>query len=191
MNTFEVIEQRRSIRKFKDTPVSDELIEKLLHAATLAPSGKNRQPWRFVVVKEDKRDEMMRVMWEGLENCRSKNIPLGSSEHTARIMEQAPVTIFVFNVCEENSDRDRSMVELVMNSVDVQSVGAAIQNMLLAAEDLGLGTLWICDVFSAYQELCTWLGETHQMIAAVSIGYPDISPSARPRKPVSEVTTWL
>ena len=78
-----------------------------------------------------------------------------------------------------------------MNVVDVQSIGAAIQNLLLAAQDLGLGTLWICDVFYAYDELCAWLGETHQMIAAVALGYPDEQPNPRPRKSVDEVTTWL
>jgi nitroreductase len=51
MNVLEAVAQRRSIRKFRDAPVPDEVIEQILHAATLAPSGKNRQPWRFYVVK--------------------------------------------------------------------------------------------------------------------------------------------
>jgi len=63
--------------------------------------------------------------------------------------------------------------------------------MLLSAQELGIGTLWICDVFYAYSELCAWLGETHEMIAAVSFGYPDESPNARPRKPLEEVTKWF
>jgi nitroreductase len=76
--------------------------------------------------------------------------------------------------------------------VNVQSVGAAIQNMLLAAQDLGLGSLWIADVFYAYGKLCSWLGKEGQMmVAAVSFGYPDENPDARPRKPVSDVTHWL
>ena len=63
--------------------------------------------------------------------------------------------------------------------------------MLLAAQDLGLGSLWICDVFYVYKELCDWLGETGQLIAAVSLGYPDESPGARPRAPVGELTRWI
>jgi hypothetical protein len=55
MNTLEAIEQRRSIRKFKDTPVSDEQLQTILQAAVQAPSGKNRQPWRFVVVKSEEK----------------------------------------------------------------------------------------------------------------------------------------
>ena len=102
-------------------------------------------------------------------------------------MEKAPVTIFIFNPYAENTEEYGHN----SNVVDVQSTGAAIQNMLLAAQDLGIGTLWICDVFYAYRELCEWLGETHEMIAAVSFGYPDELPNARPRKPVEEVTKWL
>jgi nitroreductase len=71
--------------------------------------------------------------------------------------------------------------------LDIQSIGAAIQNMLLAAEDQGLGSLWICDVFIAYEELCKWLDEKGELIAAVSFGYADESPAARLRKPKSEV----
>ena len=188
MNTLEAIAQRRSIRKFKDTPVSDDIIVKILNAAIQAPSGKNRQPWHFIVVKQDHRAEMVRLMRAGIEKIKAQGGDPGSSEWTARIMEQAPVTIFVFNSNEELLELERTRV---FNVVDVQSVGAAIQNMLLAACELGLGTLWICDVFYAYEELVSWLGETHQMIAAVSFGYPDESPAARPRKSVNEVTRWL
>ncbi|HOU11978.1 MAG TPA: nitroreductase [Anaerolineae bacterium] len=193
MQTLEAIAQRRSIRKFKDTPVTDEQIRSLLHAATLAPSGKNAQPWRFVVVRGEKRAEMAAVMRAGMENLKALGVNLGSSPWTVQIMERAPVTIFVFNddMTLENGEKPLTAQDMVFNSVAVQSIGASIQNLLLAAHDMGLGTLWICDVFFAYPELCTWLGETHQMIAAVSVGYPDETPSARPRKSVDDVTRWI
>ena len=184
MNTIEAIAQRRSIRRFKNTPIPDEVIVKILNAAVQAPSGKNRQPWRFVVVKQDKRPEMIRIMREAIDRVKRKGGDIGSSERTANSMEQAPVTIFVFNPYAEGKKR-------TSNVVDTQSVGAAIQNMLLAAQELGIGTLWICDVFYAYDELCAWLGQTHEMIAAVSLGYPDEHPDARRRKSVDEVTVWF
>ena len=186
MNTLEAIAQRRSIRKFKDTPVSDEIIIKILTAAIQAPSGKNRQPWQFIVVKEDKREQMVSLLRQGINQVKQQGGDTGSSEWTANIMEQVPITVFVFNpLAERNSKED------FPNIVDVQSVGAAIQNMLLAAEELGIGTLWICDVFYAYDALCEWLEQSGEMIAAVSLGYADEAPNARPRKPVEEVTTWL
>ena len=190
METLEAIARRRSIRKFKDAPISDVTIRKILTAAIQAPSGKNRQPWRFIVVREDKRPALIQIMREAIEGHKAQGRNPGSSEWTTRIMEQAPVTIFVFNPYEEIANLEGTPANAVMNVVDVQSVGAAIQNMHLAAQDLGIGALWICDVFSAYEELCTWLGETHQMIAAVALGYPDEQPKARPRTPVDEVTTW-
>lgn len=191
MDTFEVIAERRSIRKFKESPVPRDLIDRVLHAATLAPSGKNDQPWRFIVVREDKRAEMIQVMNEGIAAVRADGIQTGSSEWTARIMEQAPVTVFVFNANMENEKHEWTIADRFMNVVDIQSIGAAIQNMLLMAHDIGLGSLWICDVFYAYPQLCDWLGETHQMVAAVSLGYPDENPGARPRKVPEEVTRWL
>jgi len=191
MNTLEAIEQRRSIRKFRDTPIPDEVMEKILRAGTLAPSGKNRQPWRFIVVGQDKRAEIVRVMREGMAHLKAQGVNLGSAEWTAKVLEQAPVTVFVFNEYAEYAQAHRDIGDALMDTVDVQSIGAAIQNMLLAAQDMGIGSLWICDVFYAYEELCAWLGQTHQMIAAVSFGYPDEQPNARPRKTVTEVTQWL
>ena len=134
---------------------------------------------------------MMRIMREGMAKAQAQGEDLGSSEGTARVMEQAPVTVFIFNPEGIHPWFTRSARHMFMDVVDVQSIGAAIQNMLLAAQDLDLGSLWICDVFYAYEGLCDWLGEECQMIAAVSLGYADESPDARARKPVGEVTRWL
>jgi F420 biosynthesis protein FbiB-like protein len=191
MNTIEAIEQRRSIRQFKATPVPDDLVEQVLHAATQAPSGKNRQPWRFVVVKEGQRPEMVRLMRQGIARCQARGDDPGSSEWTTKVMEQAPVTVFIFNPDGIHPWLAHSIDQNFSELVDTQSVGAAIQNMLLAALAVGLGSLWICDVFYAYEELSQWLGQPGQLIAAVSLGYPAEQPAARPRKTVSEVTRWL
>jgi nitroreductase len=191
MNTLEAIAQRRSIRKFKADPVPDELVTEVLKATVQAPSAKNRQPWHFVVVsKPDQRAEMVRVMRKSIDQVEKMEVDIGSARWTAAVMEQAPVTVFVFNSCAER-DPGKLFWEYDLSIVDVQSIGGAIQTMLLAAQDLGLGTLWICDVLYAYDELCDWLGQTHQLVAAVSLGYPDEAPEARPRKPLDEVVQWL
>jgi nitroreductase len=192
MNTFEAIEARKSIRKFKSDPVPADQIQKILKAATLAPSGKNKQPWRFFVIQgEEKRAEMVSVLRKGIAAAKERGESAGSSENSARIMEQAPVTIFVFNPYGIFPWQEHSTGQIFTELVDIQSTGAAIQNMLLAAQDLGLGTLWICDVFYAYEELCEWLGEKTEMVAAISLGYADESPAPRPRKTVEDVTRWL
>jgi len=191
MDVLEAIASRRSIRRFKDEPIPDEALEAILSAATQAPSGKNRQPWRFVVVKRDKRAEMIRLMREGIAKARSRGDDIGSSEWTAKVMEKAAVTVFIFNPYGMHPWLARSIEQQFQDLVNVQSVGAAIQNMALAAQGLGIGSLWICDVFEAYEELRTWMGEEGQMVAAMSLGYADESPGARPRKPVDQVTRWM
>jgi nitroreductase len=191
MNTLEAIAKRRSIRRFKDEPIPDQVLQAILTAATQAPSSKNRQPWRFVVVSGDRCAEMVRVMREGIANMKARGEDPGSSEWTADVMAQAPVTVFVFYPHGLHPWLAHSIEQMFQAVVNIQSIGAAIQNMLLAAQDLGVGSLWICDVFEAYNELCQWLGEPGQMVAAVSLGYADVSPKAPSRKPLSEVTRWM
>ncbi|UCG89328.1 MAG: nitroreductase [Gemmatimonadota bacterium] len=188
---MEAIATRRSIRKFEDRPIPEVAIQAILTAGTQAPSGKNRQPWRFVVVTGEERAAMMRVMREGIAKALARGRDPGSAERTADAMEQAPLTVFVFNPYGIHPRLTRSIDQMFLDVLDIQSIGAAIQNMLLAAQDVGIGSLWICDVFEAYEELREWLGEEGQMIAAVSFGYADESPGARPRKPVSAVTRWV
>ena len=187
MNTLDAIAARRSIRKFKNTPIPEDLLQVILKAGSQAPSGKNRQPWRFVIVKEDKRAEMVRILREAIARAKTQGNEIGSSEWSTNVMEQAPVSIFVINPEGLAPWLAHSIDQNFSDVVDIQSAGAAIQNMLLAAQDLGLGSLWICDVFSAYEELLSWLGEKGEMIAAVSFGYADESPAARSRKPFSEI----
>jgi nitroreductase len=187
MQTLDAIAARRSIRKFKDTPIAEDSLQVILKAGSQAPSGKNRQPWRFVIVKEDKRPEMVKILREAIARAKSQGNEIGSSEWSTNVMEQAPVSIFVINPEGLPPWLAHSIDQNFSDVVDIQSAGAAIQNMLLAAQDLGLGSLWICDVFTAYEELLNWLGEKGEMIAAVSFGYADESPAARSRKPFSEI----
>jgi F420 biosynthesis protein FbiB-like protein len=187
VNTLEAIAARRSIRKFKDTPIQEELLQIILDAAIQAPSACNRQPWRFVVVQGENRTEMLHIMREEITRDKARGEDIGSAEWSAQVMEQAPVTVFVFNPDGLRPWRKHTVEQMFRDVLDIQSIGAAIQNMLLAAEDQGLGSLWICDVFIAYEELCKWLDEKGELIAAVSFGYADESPAARLRKPKSEV----
>lgn len=196
MYTIEAIFNRRSIRKFLDMPVPQNLIERIIQAGTMAPSAKNRQPWRFVVVENEKQD-MLQAMNNGIE--REKNeaglLPgskkfISGAEYTARIMEQAPVTIFVLNPLEEALFHYDTMEENFYHLSNIQSIGAAIENMLLTACDLGLGSLWICDIDFAYHELLKWLGTNEQLIAAIAFGYADENPDQRPRKKISSLITW-
>jgi len=189
VNTQEAIASRRSIRKFQERPVPRELIERVLTAAIQAPSGKNRQPWRFVVIEEGNRGELIRLMREGIARLREWGVEIGSAEWTTEVMAQAPVTVLIFNA-GTTPDDDHSREKRYHWLVDVQSIGGAIQNMLLAATELGLGSLWICDIFCADYTIQEWLGRGDEMVAAVSLGFPDEVPAARPRMAMSELAEW-
>lgn len=191
MDVFSAIQQRQSIRKFKGEKIPRDLLEKILKAATLAPSGKNKQPWKFYIVRGDKREKMVEEMQKGMRRLEELGINTGSARYTVRVLEQAPVTIFIFNPTSKHPLKKRDTLETYQDIVDIQSIGAAIQNMCLTAVSLGLGSLWICDVFFGYEELCEWLGERGEMVAALSLGYPDHSPVKRPRKSISEVSEYV
>ena len=188
MDTLEAISRRRSIRRFKSTPVPRELIERVLEAAVQAPSAKNRQPWRFVVLEGGACDTLARLMEEGAAFLRGQGEDVGSCEHSARIVRQAPVTILVFNAAYEHEGL--IFEHVIYNAPDIQSIGGMVQTMLLAAEALGLGSLWICDVLYAYPTIRKWLGQRLELVTAVSLGFADEAPAARPRMRVDELTEW-
>ena len=101
---IEAIKNRRSIRKYKNEAVDKEAIVQILQAGMLAPSSKNRQPWKFVVATESAKAEACQAMEEGIR--REKKEPfipdsspyINGAEHTLRIMQQAPVLIFIVNL---------------------------------------------------------------------------------------------
>jgi predicted transcriptional regulator YdeE len=159
MSVFEAVANRRSIRKFKSDVMPEEALRRILQAGILAPSGMNRQPWKLYVVQGEKRAEMTARLMEGLANREKEGKNTGGARHSFEVMAQAPVTVFIFRPGQAAVWPEEVMPRYSTDVVDVQSVGAAIENMLLAAQELGVGSLWVCDVFSAGEELSNWLGE--------------------------------
>ena len=190
------IMDRRSIRRFRPDPVAREAIVDILQAGILAPSSKNRQPWRFVVAQGAAKEEALQAMERGLE--RERRAPLlpnntqhiSGAEHTLKIMRQAPTVIFVANALGAPLDKPLTPEDRIGELCNAQSIGAALENMSLEAVHLGLGSLWICDTCFAQEELQAWLGTAGELCAAFAVGYPAESPSARPRMGMESVTEW-
>jgi nitroreductase len=191
VNALEAIQTRRSIRKYKSDPVDRDTIQKLLDAAVLAPSAKNSQTWRFTVVTGAKKEEMVSVIRAGMAARAAEGQEPGTAKWSIRCIEQAPVTILVHNTDGIHPWKARKEHESWWDLATVQSVSAAIENMLLAATEFGLGSLWIADIWEAYPEVNAWLGIDHQLVSAVAVGYPISSPETPQRKPMSEVVRWL
>jgi len=187
---------RRSIRKYKSVDVPRYMIEEILQSGILAPSSKNRQPWKFIVVTGDAKKDMLAAMGKGL--IREKELPfllesaqyLGGAEHTLKIMEQAPVVIFIVNSLGLDIYSSLKPEERIYEICNAQSIGAAIENMALTASELGLGSLWICDTYFAYKELSDWLNAEGELFAAMTVGYADENPHTRPRKRLDDIVEW-
>ncbi len=188
MDVMEAISRRKSIRSYRDAVVDRGTIETVLSAAFLAPSAKNLQPWRFVVLQGAARKKLARLMDQGADFVEARGDSCGSCRLSARVVAQAPVTILVFNALH----RHPGVVfdHVVYNAPDILSIGGMVQTMLLAAEDLGLGALWVCDILYAYSLIRDWLGRDEELVTAVCLGYADTVPSARPRTPWQELTEW-
>lgn len=115
---------------------------------------------------------------------------ISGAETTVKIVAQAPVVILIINPLGFDIDKSLSPEDRIYEICNAQSIGAAIENMTLTAEELGLGSLWICDTFFAHKELSDWLCINGQLYAALAVGYKDENPSARPRNSFDDVVEW-
>ena len=117
--------------------------------------------------------------------------------NSVNVMREAPVVVMVSNELGKGIDfaGNLSVDERVAEICNVQSVAAAVENMLIAAQELGVGSLWICDIFFAYPEISEWLDKKNpghgMLVAAVAFGYADEAPKARARKSLHDVATFL
>ena len=191
------IYDRRSIRKFTDRPISQEDITDIIQSGIKAPSSKNRQPWKYIVVQGNAKEEMLKVFRQGIEREEKDNalLPLSTqhiaaAKYTVDIMAEAPIIVFVVNSLGKSILTELTPEEHVYEICNIQSISASIQNMLLAATEKGIGSLWICDIYFAYSELCKWLDSDGQLIAAIAFGYPNEFPKERPRKKLEDIVEW-
>ncbi len=181
MELDEAIRGRRSIRSYTDQPLPIELVREVLEAGTWAPSAKNGQQWRFTVLTGDAKKrltDIFRLELEALEK-RIGRKNMGSSLGSCSIMEKAPVLIMVWNTGEHRWE------------TETHSVAAAIQNMLLKAYGLGLGSLWIGDIYYAHEALTKHLAKPWKLMAAVTIGWPASTQEPPKRKTIDEVSEFL
>lgn len=185
MELNEVINKRKSIRKYIDKDVPNELIEKLINAARLAPSAKNRQPWKYVIVKNETKNKIADIMIKQLQESKisleRKIYNTNSSvKATALIIKQAPVLILVFRYKDNN---------WIVG--DALSIGASIEHICLKATDLGLGSLWIRDIVYTQNEIAHLVGKDNmELVCAVSIGYADDNSKVKKKKDLKEIMEW-
>ena len=145
------IETRVSTRLFNNTPIPHETLYDIMDAARFAPSPKNRQPWRFAVLTGPEKDTVVHICRNGLQAAPQKAGHLMGKEtaseyNTYDIIDQAPVLILVFNAFP--SKETLNHYNRRFDDANMQAIGAAIENMLLRATELGVKSLWIGDILT-------------------------------------------
>ena len=185
---FSVIRDRRSIRKYQNKPVPQDLIEEVLVAAGWAPSAHNAQPWRFIILTEDaakkKLAEAMAESWAA--DMAKDGVKIEEENRRVRVerFATAPVVILACSTMEgmnKQPDLERQKVE---RDLAMQSLGAAIQNLLLTAHAKGLGACWFCapGFCKSTVRVVLKIPETVEPQALVAMGYPDEKPEVPSRK---------
>ena len=193
-----IYEERKSIRKYKPDMIPEDTLREILEAGRLAPSAKNRQPWKFLIAAGPKKSEILDAMEKGI--ARTKKSPfmpkrfkkgLISAENTLRIMREAPVLVLVMNTHSGDPYGLNFAGKRVSEIHDSLSIGAAVENMCLRATELGIGSLWIANTVYAHREITEALGTKDQLSCAVIFGYPDEKPAGRPRRTFEEIVEFL
>ncbi|MBS7647896.1 MAG: nitroreductase family protein [Candidatus Bathyarchaeia archaeon] len=169
MDLFEVIEKRRSIRKFKHAPIPNEDLKKILEAGRLAPSGGNRQPWRFIVVRNSETKRALAVA-------------------ASNQMFIADADVVVVALGDPKALPKKLPYKLAETRIPYkQDPMIAVEHMVLAATDLGYGTCWIGAFNEEDVKKILKVPEDLAVIALLPIGVPAENPPPRPRKAFNEV----
>ncbi len=192
---LEGIRTTRAIRRLKPDPVPDDLIRKVCEAGTFAPSGGNRQPWKFIAVTDPERRKWMadryrptflKYIQPAIERAQQdpsfperKKKMQRAAIHLAEHLHEAPVHLFIAGWTRRGESQDQALMPAVMN-------------ILLACRAVGLGAS-LTTLHRSFQKECDeWLGlpENCPTTALIPIGWPLGKYGSPPRKPVDEVLFW-
>ena len=166
MEFMDVMHKRISIRKYKDTPVEQEKIDKLIDLLRIAPSAANRQEWKFVAITDEEQLKKMRVA------CESRGPAM-----------TAPL---IFCICATE------YVEMNDSGYNRGTIDASIAStyLHLATFGMGLGSCWIGSFDPDMATEIVGCPEGTRVITVVTVGYPDEAPNPRPRKAFEDVAVY-
>lgn len=211
MSDLEFIYKRKSIRQFKEEEVPKEDILKLLDAASHAPSPKHQQNWHFVVLQNremiNKMADLVAKRHEEIGNQAKvekeyKQFMSVMSYYTC--FKDAPVVIMVYGtpyrmieekILKDNAIGEEIIAEIKSTQSGAQAIGAAVENLLLAAAAMGYGTCYLTGPSHAKKEIEALIGfnkEGYTLMSMVALGVPaENTPTQPPRKPLEEIVTFI
>lgn len=190
---------RRSVRAYQNRPVAPELLDQILEAARWAPSPHGRQPWRFVVITSQ---QIKTTLADAMGETWQKNLHMdGQSADIVQIRLEksrqrilhAPTLVIPCLYLEDLDHYPDEQRQADEKTMAIQSIGAAIQNMLLMAYDLGLDAGWMCAPLFCPEVVCEALALDKRLIAQalITIGYAATDPKRRERLPLSSLVIHL
>lgn len=198
-----VVEKRSSVRSFRDEPVSSGDLREMIRIAAMAPSVNNFQPWKFMVItSKDLLRKMAHIVSEKIqalpanESLAAGNIK-SQVEFFATFFREAPALIALLmeeyeTVLEKGVKMTHEEINRERNFPDFQSAGACVENLLLAAVDMGYGACWLSAPLMAKDELSRLLGveKPYSIISFVAVGKPLHNPLPKSRKEIDELIIW-
>ncbi len=193
METMESIIQRKTTWQYEEKPVEEEKLMQILEAARWAPSGANLQPWDYVVITDENiRPKMVEIIKKAHRLWMTDVVPEPRPEHLIKAIEDLIVRYtkkpVIFIVCchtqRDSIDPARKADPKYTKYMDHQSIGASIQNLMLAATSLGLATHWIGCAVLTQDELRGLLNipQTTEIVAILTLGYPSENSNMRGEK---------
>lgn len=173
MDLYEVMKQRRSIRKFKSTPVEDDKLNRIFNAIQIAPSACNLQPWRFLFVNSDTlRTRVADAATLGRD---------GKSNMKKLWVMSAPIIVIGLG------NRETAWKRFDRTSSHAIDVTIATEHLVLAAANEGLGTCWVCAFDQNAMHAALELEPEWEPVVLLPLGYPDESPESTGRKAISDI----
>ncbi|MCP4653218.1 MAG: nitroreductase family protein [Candidatus Omnitrophica bacterium] len=194
MDMLKRIRERTAIRKYCDKMVPKEIIDQIIQAGIWGPSlmGPGFQPWKIVVVKgKGNIEKINKIITEEL--CMpgvGKNLILRT---TIGVISSAPVVFFVYsdsaviNFVKRLDDGYESFADMA----EVSAISAAIQNMILVADSLGVGSCWLDAPLFCQKEINNFFNTNQKLIAVLTLGYSVKKSSRSPRKPIGESVVYF
>ena len=168
MSVLDVIRQRRSVRVYRKDPIPRESLLRVLEAARLAPSGKNLQPWKFILVRDNELKKK-----------------LAKASNAQNFIADAPIILVA---CGFPDECYRSMGRYMKSwPVDVT---IALEHLILQAQEEGLGTCWIGSFEEAEVKSLLAVPEHVKVLALTPLGYPGEVPEFRGRKSIEEIVSY-
>lgn len=180
MELDKAISSRKTIRKFQNKNVPDNYLYEIIQSAMLAPSAKNRQPWRFYILDNNQKNDITNMMYDWASENKDIHTSIKGSANQMKTANKA-IIIYTPNYHSKNK-------KTYYKKPDYLSLGAAIENMNLKCFDLGLGCTWLCDTLYIENEINNYLKiDDLEQVSTLIIGYPEEVPERSERFPIDKL----